>query len=39
MSMSPMELEEIQDKVRGMSQEQLQGALTMVHNGAVQDDG
>jgi len=30
MSMSPMELEEIQDKVRGMSQEQLQGALTMV---------
>lgn len=30
MSISPMELEEIQDRVRGMTKEQMQAALSMI---------
>lgn len=33
--LSPMELEEIQDKVRGMSEEQMQAALTMIPYGLL----
>lgn len=33
--LSPMELEEIQDKVRGMSEEQMQAAMTMIPYGLL----